>query len=117
MKKLALIAVLLLTATAAFADEGERRTLVVRDGKVIVDDAFPKMKRAFIGVAVTQMTPELREFFGAPPTTGVLVSSVSANGPAAKAGLKVGDVVVAINGQDVSSQRDLTKLLRQKHAG
>lgn len=120
MKKLTILAVLLLSAAAALAQDNDtttRHTLIVRDGKVIADDGIPMAKRAFLGVAVTELTPELREFFGAPRDTGVLVSSLTANGPAAKAGLRVGDVITGANGQAVGSRRQLTRAMKGQHGG
>ena len=120
MKKLMIFAALLLASVAAQAQDKDttiRRTLVVRDGKVIADDGIPLAKRAFLGVAVTALTPELREFFGAPKDSGVLVSSLTPNGPAAKAGLRVGDVITAANGQNVASHHQLTGAMKGQHGG
>jgi membrane-associated protease RseP (regulator of RpoE activity) len=124
LKRLSILCVVLFAAAPLFAaqadgDEGgERRTIVVRDGKVIVDDGEPfGAKRAYIGVAMVDLTPELREFFGAPKDAGVLVSSLIENGPAAKAGLRVGDVITAVNGKPVESMREVVSAMRDKHAG
>jgi membrane-associated protease RseP (regulator of RpoE activity) len=124
LKRLSTLCLLLLTAAPLFAwrpgdgDPGnDRRTIVVRDGKVLVDDWLPGGKRAYIGVAMCDLTPELREFFGAPRDAGVLVSSVAENGPAAKAGLHVGDVITAVNGKAVSSMAQVIASMREKHAG
>src|SRR3954449_6982705 len=90
-KTLFTLVVLLVAATSAFAfDDPGRRTIVVRDGNVLFDDFDFPGKGAFIGVSVVDLTPELREFFGASKDSGVLVSSVADKGPAAKAGVRVG---------------------------
>jgi C-terminal processing protease CtpA/Prc len=68
-------------------------------------------------VSLTELTPELREFFGAPKDAGVLVSSVSENGPAAKAGMRVGDVITAVNGKPTAGYRDLREAIKDNHAG
>jgi membrane-associated protease RseP (regulator of RpoE activity) len=124
LKRLSTICFLLIAAVPLFAGQGdgdeggERRTIVVRDGKVLVDDWPPfGGKRAYIGVAMVDLTPELREFFGAPKDAGVLVSSLTENGPAAKAGLRVGDVITAVNGKPVDSMSDVVSAMRDKHAG
>jgi membrane-associated protease RseP (regulator of RpoE activity) len=62
-----------------------------------------------LGVHVQPMTPELREFFEVEEDAGVLVVSVGEKSPAAEAGLRVGDVIVAINGARVRSPRDLVR--------
>ena len=66
--------------------------------------------RGRLGVTVQSLTDELEEFFGA-KNGGALVSSVSKDSAAAKAGIKAGDVIVSINGKAVSDTRDLTDAL------
>jgi|SRR5215212_3184616 len=113
---------ILLAATSAFA-QTKTRTIVVKDGKVIEGpdllgfDGLLAGKRAFLGVNLTDLTPELREHFGAPKNAGVLVASVEENSPADKAGLRVGDIVVAVEGKDVDSTWDLRSALRDKKDG
>jgi membrane-associated protease RseP (regulator of RpoE activity) len=60
-----------------------------------------------LGVEVTGMTDELRKFFGTGADAGVLISRVEADSPAAKAGLRVGDVVVQADGQTIDDPSDL----------
>jgi membrane-associated protease RseP (regulator of RpoE activity) len=71
----------------------------------------------FIGVQPVEMTPDLRQHFGAPRDAGVFVGSVEADGPAAKAGLQVGDIVTKIDGDVVGSPREMSRLVRHKKAG
>ena len=66
--------------------------------------------RGRLGVAVQSLTDELEEFFGA-KNGGALVSSVSRDSAAAKAGIKAGDVIVSINGKAVSDSGDLMNAL------
>ena len=117
MKRSLSLFVLLMTATALFAADQVRRTVIVRDGNVLLDEIDPPGKRAFVGVSMVELTPELRAFFGAPNEAGVLVSSVTENGPAAKAGVRVGDVITAINGKTVGNYHDLRDAIRDNHAG
>ena len=117
MKKSLSLFVVLMTTTALFAADQVRRTVIVRDGNVLLDEIDPPGKRAFVGVSMVELTPELREFFGAPNEAGVLVSSVTENGPAAKAGVRVGDVITAINGKTVASYHDLRGAIKDNHAG
>lgn len=72
---------------------------------------------SFIGVHLTELSPELREHFGAPQGAGVMISSVDADSPAAKAGLKVGDVVTKAGGSLVSRASDLSRAVRETEAG
>jgi len=116
-RKLSLIVFFFLVAAPSFAQESAHRTVIVRDGDVLLDDGAPGGKRAYLGISLTQITPELREFFGAPKDAGVLVSSVAADSPAAKAGVRVGDVITAINGNPAENYGDLIRAMKDKHAG
>lgn len=68
----------------------------------------------FLGVGLRQLTPELQTHFGAPEGSGVLVASVTADGPAAAAGIRVGDVITAVDGLAVDSSRDLGREVRHR---
>jgi serine protease Do len=61
----------------------------------------------YLGVTFQMITPEIAAQEGITGTTGALVREVAADGPAAKAGLKQGDVVIAVNGQPVDEANDL----------
>jgi serine protease Do len=73
---------------------------------------LPRMAtaRGRLGVQLTNLTPQLAEYFGA-KDGGVLVSSVTAGSPAEKAGLKVGDVITSVNGDRVRDSGDLVNEL------
>jgi membrane-associated protease RseP (regulator of RpoE activity) len=71
----------------------------------------------YIGVRPIPMTPELRQHFGAPEDAGVFVGSVEKDGPAAKAGLAVGDIVTAVDGDAIASPRELARAVRRKKEG
>jgi len=62
--------------------------------------------RGRLGVTVQSLTGDLREYFGA-TNGGALVSSVSTDSAAARAGIKAGDVIVSINGKTVANADDL----------
>jgi serine protease Do len=57
-----------------------------------------RVARSYLGVSIQPLDPELATALGVPGTDGVLVSDVSPNGPAAKAGVKRGDIIVSIDG-------------------
>jgi serine protease Do len=69
------------------------------------------VSRGRLGVAVQSLNQTLADSFGMDKPRGALVSSVDANGPAAKAGLKPGDVILAVNGQQVGDSSDLPSLI------
>jgi len=69
-----------------------------------------------IGVSTQTLTKQLADYFGV-RDGGVLITSVSDNSPAAKAGLKAGDVITAIDGERVSSPGDISRGLSKKDTG
>ena len=69
-----------------------------------------KVTRGYLGVQVGDLTPDLAAGFGlAPGTKGALVQNVVPRGPAAKAGVQAGDIVLALNGKPVDSAGELTR--------
>jgi serine protease Do len=62
-----------------------------------------KVKRGWLGVAIQDVTPQLKDALGLTESSGVLISDVTADGPAAKAGLKRGDVILSLDGQKMDS--------------
>ena len=84
------------------------------DGPMSFDfDMLPRSTspRGRLGVQLGNLTPQLSEYFGA-PDGGVLVSSVTKDSAAEKAGLKAGDVITSINGDRVRDADDLIDELR-----
>ncbi len=65
--------------------------------------------RAYLGVALVDITGELREFYGAPADAGVLVSLVSEDSPAAEAGFRVGDVITEVGGDAVANAGEVVR--------
>ncbi len=77
----------------------------------------PEHGRGFIGMRPVEMTPELRQHFGAPKDAGVFVGSVEKDGPAAKAGVQVGDIVTKVDGDTIASSRELVRAIRHRKPG
>jgi serine protease Do len=61
----------------------------------------------YLGVGLNDVTPDNAKFFNLNGTTGAVIAQVTPNSPASRAGLKEGDVVTAVNGQQVQSASDL----------
>ena len=76
-----------------------------------------KVSRGWLGVLIQDVTQDLAESFGMKKPHGALVSKVVPDGPAAKAGVQAGDVVVAFNGKDIDSSADLPPLVGNAHVG
>jgi membrane-associated protease RseP (regulator of RpoE activity) len=68
-----------------------------------------------IGVTVSDMSDQLGEYFGA--KGGALVTSVTDNSPAARAGVKAGDVITAINGQEIKVPSDVRRATQRLASG
>ena len=69
-----------------------------------------------IGVSTQTLSKQLADYFGV-KDGGALITSVSENSPAAKAGLKAGDVITAIDGEKVTSPGDISQALNKKETG
>lgn len=70
-----------------------------------------------IGVGVTDLTDQLGDYFGVTEGKGLLVNSVRENSPAARAGIKAGDIIVEADGKAVNGQMDLIRALNEKKEG
>lgn len=83
-------------------------------------DMLPRFEHFFsssgrLGITVDSMSEQLADYFGT--EDGVLVTSVTSNSAAAKAGVKAGDVVVSINGTTVNSPSELSRRVHRLEDG
>lgn len=84
-----------------------------------------KAEHAYLGVQMTTLTPEVKQEINADPNApisiseeqGVLVLKVVDGSPAAKAGIRAGDVVLRVNGQEVATADDLQKMVEALQVG
>lgn len=76
-----------------------------------------KVRRGWLGVLVQDVTPDLARSFGLEQAQGALVSRVLPEGPAGKAGVEVGDVIVAYNGEAIERSSDLPPLVARTRPG
>ncbi len=72
---------------------------------------------AFLGVQLSDLTPELRAHFGVPEDAGVMVGKLVDDSPALRAGLEVGDIVTAVDGEPVASASALARAVRGREDG
>ena len=70
-----------------------------------------RVARGYLGVLIQDVTRELAESFGMHRPSGALVARVMPDGPASKAGIRPGDIVVEFNGKDVSNSAQLPPMV------
>jgi serine protease Do len=66
-----------------------------------------KVTRGYLGVLIQKVTPEIAESLGMDKAHGALVANISKDGPAEKAGVKVGDVIIEFDGKEIKDSGDL----------
>ncbi len=86
---------------------------------IVVDQLrqFGETRRGWLGVNVQSITDDLAEAYGLKENVGALVASVAPEGPAAKAGILDGDVIVKFDGKDVTTMRGLPRMVSQTQIG
>src|SRR5882724_9102063 len=70
-----------------------------------------KVTRGWLGVSIQPLTPELAKSFGLKEPNGVLISDIVQDGPAAKAGVAAGDVIMEFDRKKVDSPQELQKVV------
>ena len=85
----------------------------------VVDDLlmYGETQRAYIGIQIAEMNADLAQKVGMKDIKGVYVAGITDGGAAQKAGIKAGDVVVNINGNEVNTTTQLTEIVHQYRPG
>ncbi len=78
---------------------------------------YGQVKRGWLGVTIQDIDSNTAKALGLPEPKGALVASVRAGEPAAKAGIKVGDVILSVAGQEIDDAGDLTRTIGQLSPG
>ncbi|MCF8466442.1 MAG: PDZ domain-containing protein, partial [Sneathiella sp.] len=78
---------------------------------------FGKTSRGWLGVIIQPVTDEIAEGLDLKNTDGVLVAGAPEDGPAAKAGIKSGDVILKFDGEKVTEPRELSRLVAATKVG
>ncbi|HEY3911387.1 MAG TPA: Do family serine endopeptidase [Stellaceae bacterium] len=76
-----------------------------------------RVERGWLGVQIQEVTPEIAQGFGLTKPVGALVTGISTGGPAARAGIAQGDVILSIAGHDISTMRDLPLVVAEMPIG
>jgi serine protease Do len=85
-------------------------------------DLLPQLKkgkvvRGWLGVTIQRITPELEEKLNLEDDNGALVADVTSGGPAYKAGIERGDVIISFDGQEISEMKELPYLVASTPVG
>jgi serine protease Do len=76
-----------------------------------------KVERGWLGVQIQEVTPEIAKSLGLSESQGALVAEVNDGSPAAKAGIKQGDVIESFNGHEIHKVRDLPLIVAETPVG
>jgi len=81
--------------------------------KAVMDQLLKtgKVRRGMLGVTIQSIDADLASSLNLPAARGAIITSVSSNGPAEKAGLKRGDVITTINGQQIADTNNLRNVV------
>ena len=89
-----------------FAVPSDSATLIIDQLK-----KFGKTRRGWLGVFIQSVTDEIAESLGLGKSRGALVARVTTDSPAAKGGIKTGDIILKFDGKDVESNRTLPRIV------
>ena len=73
--------------------------------------------QSYIGIQLTELTDQLRMYFGVREDEGVLIAEVEEDSPAEEAGLKAGDVIVSVDDEEITDAGDVQEVIHEKDEG
>jgi serine protease Do len=76
-----------------------------------------KVTRGFLGIKYQPITPDIAETLGLENSKGALISDLTVNSPAKKAGLKSGDTIITVDGSEISESHDLARIIAKVPPG
>jgi S1-C subfamily serine protease len=106
------------TAVSA-SGQGIGFAIPINQAKEILGDLISRgrVARPWLGVYLQDLTPELAAYLRVPGGKGVLVVELAPGGPAQRAGMRAGDVILALGGQRAGSTEELTRLVSRLKVG
>ncbi|MEZ5357934.1 MAG: PDZ domain-containing protein [Candidatus Zixiibacteriota bacterium] len=104
---------------ASRPEEFEKQVLIEKNGPFGYARTWMNNgeKSGYIGVSIQDLNEQLGDYFGVQDGNGVLVVEVMDDSPAAKAGLKAGDVVIGVDDQSIEASQDLQEYIAAKSEG
>ncbi len=106
------------TAILPYA-QGIGFAIPINMAKSVLDELITKGKvvRAWLGVVIQNLTPEVADKFGLKEAKGALVADISPDSPAEKAGIKRGDVILKVDEVEIPDINTLQQTIRSHHPG
>ncbi|MFN3603901.1 MAG: trypsin-like peptidase domain-containing protein [Leptonema sp. (in: bacteria)] len=91
----------------------------INTAKAILEQlkTYGKVKRGYIGVQIAPITEDLANEFQIKDKTGVVVIGIVQDSPAAKAGIRIGDIILEANGKELKTPDDLIKIVNELPIG
>jgi S1-C subfamily serine protease len=80
----------------------------------LIDPRLRRVRWAWMGAILGDLIPEIAARVGLPVSEGVVIQGVLTGGPADRAGIQRGDIILSMDDREVTTARELTRLLRQE---
>jgi serine protease Do len=109
--------------TAIFSPNGANAGIAFAIPASVAKDVVAKLmkggdiRRGWLGVKIEPVTPDVADSLGLPQATGALVNEPQAGSPGEKAGIKVGDVITAVDGEAVKGPKELARMIGSMDPG
>ena len=93
-------------------EDGDKKIKIIKKYKMDDELFLNDEKAGFLGVQIQDLSDQLSDHFKVKDGNGVLVSEVVEDSPAEKAGLKTGDIITKVDGDEIEDASDLTTTIR-----